>query len=319
MKDRVIQISIQGYGRRMLGYLTEMYPIPSRLAISALLYLSFVLLLGKVNGHQPALLSGFTLVGIFDIFAVSLILRLMDELKDRDLDRKLFADRPLPSGRVRETDIKLSLFIACLTYVLVNSLTGVALVSALAVLGYTFLMFTYFFMPVSWHKHLLVNLATHNPVVPIILAHISVLFSVQRGLQPTDIAWSPTLTLIGMFWTLFLSWEIARKIRYRHEETEYVTYSRILGRVGAVAMAVAIQTLGFAAANYFFVTLDLTVCFPLLLSVGYVYLICQYVRFLRGTLSAGIDLRGAAEVYAVNTMAAVVIELLIIPVVYHVS
>jgi 4-hydroxybenzoate polyprenyltransferase len=319
MRLKTIQIRNQGFGRRMAGYLAEMYPIPSRLTISVLLYLSFVTLLGRVNGRQPDIFSTVTLTGIFDVFAISLILRLMDELKDRELDGRLFADRPLPSGRVRETDIKLSLLLACLTYVIVNIPFGLAFSSALGLLGYTFLMFRYFFMPPSWHKHLLVNLATHNPVVPLMLLHLTVLFAVQSGLRLDDIARTPTLLLIGMFWTLFLSWEIARKIRYRHEETEYITYSKILGRIGAALTSFTVQAAGYAIGFYFFLALKLTPVFPVLLTIGFAYLIAQYARFLRGTLPAGIELRRAAEIYAANFMAATVTETLIIPVVRHVS
>ena len=53
--------------------------------------------------------SPYLLLGVWSYFAVPLMLRLMDELKDADIDRELFPDRPLPSGRVLESDIKRSL------------------------------------------------------------------------------------------------------------------------------------------------------------------------------------------------------------------
>ena len=119
---------------------------------------------------------------------MALILRLMDELKDRETDRELFSDRPVPSGRVLESDIRASLVTVIVLFIGANLWAGAALWTAVCVLGYALLMFRYFFVPRILRKYLLLNLATHNPVIPILLLYVVVLFSTEQGILDTPLA-----------------------------------------------------------------------------------------------------------------------------------
>lgn len=297
-----------GYIHRMKVYLAEMFPIPVRLIYSILLYCSFALFLQRIHGVNSSLVSHYTIVGILSVFLVLFILRLMDELKDMDIDRELFKERPLPSGKVFETDITISLALAILFYVAANLLVGKAFWMALIVLVYLLLMFRYFFIPSILRKYLLLNLATHNPIIPISLLYVVSVFATENGIAAARLEWSSILLFIGMYWMISFAWEISRKIRSRDEENAYVTYSQILGRFGAVLIAASAQSLAFGIGLYFYTTLSLSWVFLTIMIVGYAFAIFGHVRFLISPNPRTSKLKPFAERFAILVILANAIE-----------
>ena len=287
----------QGFAGRMRVYLAEMYPVPQRLFFAAVFYTSFASFLTSIHGIKVSLLTTYTLTGIWSIFAFMLTLRLMDELKDLEIDRQLFSDRPVPSGRVLETDIAASLTAVIALFILANLWTGRALWMALVLLAYSLLMFRYFFIPGILRKYLLLNLITHNPVTAILLGYVVVLFSVEHGLALSSIDWPRTVLLILMYWSVLFAWEISRKIRAPEEENAYVTYSQILTPAGAVAVALGAQTIAFAIGIYLYRVLPISWLFPAIFTAGYARTVTAYVRFLRTPNPATSKLKPYAEQY----------------------
>jgi hypothetical protein len=297
-------VAERGFAGRMRVYLGEMYPVPLRLATSALLYLSFVTFLARIQGMQLSLLSFHTISGILGIFLFGLILRLMDELKDREIDRELFRERPLPSGRVLESDIRVSLAVVIGSYLLVNAWMGKAFVMALILLCYSLLMFKFFFIPRVLKRYLLLNLLTHNPVVPLMHLYIVCVFSAEHHLSLRQIDWPPTLLLVAMFWAMFFAWEIARKIRSSGEENAYVTYSQILGRLGAVLLAGGAQTVNFAIGLYLYRILSLSTAFPAIMAIGYGRAVWAHGRFILNPTPVTSKLKPFAEQYVMAVLLA---------------
>lgn len=282
---------------RMYIYLAEMYPVPVRVISSVLLYISFTAFLGSVHGVEVAVISPFTFVGSWSLFALMLILRLMDELKDKEIDRDLFSDRPLPSGRVSESDIGFTLVVMIGLLLGVNVWVGKAFWAAVFLVAYSSLMFRYFFVPEILRENLLLNLATHNPIIPITFLYVLILFCVEHDLTINDVKWLNTILLMGMYWAVFLAWEIARKIRCREEENEYVTYSRILGLVGATLATAGTQTIGLAIGVYFYWSLSLSHLFLGTLLAGYALTLSGHLRFLLNPTPVTSKLRPFAEGY----------------------
>jgi len=295
----------RGFEKRMGIYLAEMYPLGSRLGAAALLYLAFTIMLARIHGLSLTRLSVWTAIGTWDVFAILLILRLMDELKDRDVDRRLFPHRPLPSGGVREGDIAFSLGLVNILYVAANIPAGRAFWTAAGLLAYALLMFHYFFVPGRMRRLLLLNLATHNPFIPLLLLHLIVLFAVQMDLPLRAVRWMPALLLVAMFWPMSFAWEISRKIRSREEENDYVTYSRILGRPGAVALAAGAQTLTFGLAVYLFRSLSMSGIFLGLAAAGYALVLWGHARFLLQPCPRTSRLKPYAQIYIIMVLAAV--------------
>jgi 4-hydroxybenzoate polyprenyltransferase len=289
----------------MRVYFREMFPPAPRLGSAALLYASFTVLLARIHGVPMPLASPLALLGVWNVFALLLVLRLMDELKDRDVDLALFKERPVPSGRVRESDIKASLAVLVILYLGANAATRPTFLAAAVVLGYAFLMFKYFFFPDYFRAHLLPNLASHNPIVALLFLQIVVLFSVQTGLGLRDIEWLPVLLAVAMNWAMFLAWEISRKIRAREEENAYVTYSRIFGRAGATAITGGAQTVTLLLGFHFSAELELAWVSPVLLAAGYLVTAGALLRFAVKPNRVTSKLRPFAEAYIFSVLLAI--------------
>lgn len=298
----MLQLPKEGYLTRMKIYLAEMYPVPVRAVTSVLLYMSFTACLGKVHGMQVRLVSPFTFVGSWSIFVLMLILRLMDELKDKEIDRDLFRDRPLPSNRVLESDIWFSLVVLVASFLWVNLWADKAFWVAVIVLAYSGLMFRYFFMPEILRENLLLSLATHNPIVPIMFLYLLTLFSVEYDLMSKDVNWLDSLLVIGMYWAAFLAWEISRKIRCREAENEYVTYSKLFGRVGAILTAAGTQAIVLVIACHFYWSLSLSSLYLGTLLLGYGLTIWGHLRFLVNPNPMTSQLRPFAERYILTIL-----------------
>ena len=304
----MIGLPEKGYFRRMRIYLKEMYPPGQRFISAAICYVGFVALVGRIHSLSLSLLSPYTLLGIWNIFALLLILRLMDELKDRDIDLELFKERPVPSGRVLESDISFSLVSMIIIYLAANIWVGKVFWMAVAVLAYALLMFKYFFIPRILRKYLLLNLATHNPIVALMLFHVVILFSSQYSLSLKRFDWTSLLLQVALFWAMFFAWEIGRKIRSKEEENEYVTYSQIFGRKGAVLVTGGAQTITFIIALYFLRMLTLSWVFIVILATGYVVTMWAHLRFVFKPNPVTSKLQSFGERYIVSVLVAFIID-----------
>jgi 4-hydroxybenzoate polyprenyltransferase len=287
---------------RLRIYFAEMYPLPLRVTTAALLGASFTRLLARAHGSPFVTASAETARAAAAVFIFALVLRLMDELKDRDLDRALFPSRPLPSGRVRVSDIVACLGLAVLAWIALHVGSGAAALSAAAVLAYALLMFRWFFAPGWMRPRLLATLATHTPVVPLMLLHLAVLFATSgasgRPLRPAVVA-----LLVGQYWGAVFAWEIARKIHAPEEEDDYVTYSRVLGRGGAVALAAAAQSVSVVAGVALTIGAGLRPAALVVLLGGLAPCGFAFARFLLRPVPAHSRLRPFAEAFSLSTCA----------------
>ena len=306
-----------GYFLRMRIYLAEMYPIPRQLLVAALLYTSIAAFMRSTNQIRTPGIPLFTFVGIWSLFAVALMIRLMDELKDREIDSRLFGARPLPSGRVLESDIRFSLVVVILLYIAANALLGRALCAAFVVLGYSLLMFKHFFLPRVLRENLLLTLATHNLFVPIVYLYVLALFAIENRLTFTALKWPLPLLLVAMYWAMSFAWEIARKIRAPGEETAYVTYSQIFGPTGAVLIACGAQTVSFAIGLYLYRNLSLSPLFLSLLVAGYGAALWGYARFILSPSPLTSNLRPLAEIFIICVLIGGVTDHALLPAVFR--
>jgi len=263
----------------MRVYFSEMFPISQHGLLALLTYMNIAVFARWVEKQSSPIASWYTLLGIWSFFDLWLILRLMDELKDEDIDRRLFPDRPLPSGRVFSSDIKMTLAGAILLYLMTHLFAGPAVWSALFVLGYSWLMYKRFFSPGALRQSLILTLVTHNPIVPLMLAQGFAIFAAEHRLAFKDLPWSLIIPFIVMLWSPFLGWELARKIRSAEEETDYVTYSRLFGYMGAVMLAAAIQSIALVIGLYFWNRFSLSWVYVGILIFGLGLNVFGYVRF----------------------------------------
>lgn len=298
-------LALTGFPRRMGIYLAEMYPVFQRLALAALIYGALAVFAGRVHGAPPGFLTASGAIAVASIFAMHLIVRLMDELKDKDIDARLFPDRPLPSGRVLESDIVIALTLVIALYVVGNLWSGAAVWMALAVLGYALLMFRYFFMPAILKDSLPLTVATHNPLFPLIFVYGFAVFAGESGIAFTALAWGPVTLFILMVWAMVLGWEVARKIRAPgREDANYVTYSGLVGRTSSVALTAALQAAALVIGIWFWLAYSLHWFYPVIHAAGFALVAWRHIQFLGDPERYETALRPTAEAYIFVVLAA---------------
>ncbi|MFQ6096668.1 MAG: hypothetical protein ACE5O2_03010 [Armatimonadota bacterium] len=236
-----------GLPRRLGVYFRVMFPLHTAVPAALVIYYSFYLLLVETYGVEAPVRAA-TLFGLATVFLSMLLWRLLDELKDQAVDPRFFPDRPLVTGRVRYSDIRLLALGSILAVVLLNLSKGPA----------TDVYFVYFVLFVlSWQWWLFPNLiannvwlvfATHQTLVPVLFFYVWSVFAFNTGLDAEP---GKAVALSLIYWIPFFAWEIGRKIRAPDEETEYMTYTKRWGtRRAPVVAAGAILGAGAAMAAF---------------------------------------------------------------------
>ena len=212
--------------KRMHIYTKERYPLLPRLLLGLIVFLEihFIILLNE--GVTSFRLGVQELTGVYTVFAFLLWLRIADDLKDHETDKKLFPDRPLARGAVEKKDVMILCVVAELIAVVLNMLFMNNRIFFGILYLYGYLMSQWFFQRSVIQPSLPLALVTHNPVQMFINLYIISFTVIKYGLRPF------TLTTCMTLWTLYfpaLIWEISRKIRAPKDETEYTTYSKLFG------------------------------------------------------------------------------------------
>lgn len=216
--------------KRLHIYFKEMYPIIPRLLLGFLVFgeIHFIILLN--HGVTWADISGK--IGIqeivcgFTVFSFLCWLRIADDFKDYELDCRLFAHRPLPSGRVKKKDLAIFVAILIAFTLVINFIFMNNFLFCFILYTYGSLMAVWFFQKHKIASSLPLALVTHNPVQLFINVYIISFTIIKYDLPIFD------LTNFMACFTLYfpaLIWEVSRKIRAPKDETEYTTYSKLFG------------------------------------------------------------------------------------------
>ena len=212
--------------KRLYIYYKERYPFLARLVLGIIVFceIYFIVLLNK--GVTKFDLGIQEIVGGYTIFAFLLWLRVADDLKDYETDKKLFPDRPLPSGRTKKSDIVISCVIVQVIAFILNFLFMNNIVFFLILYAYGYLMSKWFFQRAKIQPSLPLALITHNPVQMIVNLYIISFTVIKYNLD-----WINITTICTLFTLYFpaLIWEISRKIKNPKKENDYTTYSKLFG------------------------------------------------------------------------------------------
>lgn len=212
--------------KRLNIYFKEMYPILPRLILGFIVWSEIYFIVTLNHGVNNFQFGYEELIGGFTIFSFLCWLRIADDFKDYELDCRLFADRPLPSGRVTKRDLKIFISILITITVLLNIIFMRNWIFCIILYTYGSLMAVWFFQKHKIAKSLPLALVTHNPVQLILNIYVISFVIMKYELPIIDI------TNVFAVFTLYfpaLIWEVTRKIRAPKDETEYVTYSKLFG------------------------------------------------------------------------------------------
>ena len=220
--------------KRLRIYCKEMYPILPRLGLGYLIAgeIYFIVLLNHGVTWPTIWASICARHGIqelilgFTVFSFLFWLRIADDFKDYELDCRLFAHRPLPSGRVTKKDLRIFLCILIPVTLALNFIFMKNRWFCAILYTYGSLMAIWFFQKYKIQKSLPLALVTHNPVQFIMNVYIISFAVIQYKIRAVDL-----INVFACFTLYFpaLYWEVSRKIRAPQDETEYVTYSKLFG------------------------------------------------------------------------------------------
>ncbi len=212
--------------KRLRIYFKERYPIIARFVLGCIVFLEihFIILLNNnITSFQIGIQE---VVGAYTVFAFLMWLRVADDLKDYETDKRLFPDRPLPSGRVYKKDIVIICIIVQAVAVVLNILFMNNLPFFCLLYAYGYLMSKWFFKKKVIQPSLPLALVTHNPVQMFVNIYIISFTVIKYDCEPI------TLITVMALWTLYfpaLIWEVSRKIKAPKDENDYTTYSKLFG------------------------------------------------------------------------------------------
>jgi len=280
--------------KRLRIYIKEMFPLNVYVPFAFLNHYILFFTVQIFLGHEKAILSLYSLNGVVTIVGFMLIMRILDELKDVEVDTKLFAHRPFPRGAVKKKDLLVLLTSTFLIVVLVNSYRSYTLPFFLICVGYGLLTFKWFFIPKLMKEKLLLALVSHQP-----LTYLINIYVVSTAMVQTRIfVWSKDMYLLAfLFFVPVLGWEISRKIKPPGDENEYVTYSKTLGFKGSVVFCYLIHLAFSVGLIWLGLELELSYwhgIIQLVIILGITYI---HFNFLLRPIAANNHLKKTSEVH----------------------
>lgn len=210
--------------RRFWQYQWERFPIVVVMLTSITVLGSTAAVTSKFLGWRH-LVTGFIILVLFPLH-----MRLFDELKDYEHDRKYYPQRPIPRGLISLEELKKILWIIITIEVFINLFWGVdILVALLVALGYSALAAKEFFISEWLRTHFFTYLVMHQLQLAFVLPYIYILFAAEVNLNNHLIVAHFFMVSLLLF---LLEW--VRKMRREEDEVaSRDTYSARLGRVGA--------------------------------------------------------------------------------------
>lgn len=219
-----------GFLKRVEAYAKEQLEPVSRLFLSLIVCL-FIYLVIKLDFVLP----GFTwhfLVPAFSTFFLLLYYRISDEFKDAKTDEKFFPDRPIPSGRLFLSDLKILLVVVSVLGYALNVIYPDARTEYIVAFLFTVAMGKWFFLESIISKNRLIAFFTHAPIGIFLYWYAETYI-----LNAYNVSWdtSEKLSLIGFIVLPGITWEILRKTYLPQDEMPgYQIYSTMLGFKGSL-------------------------------------------------------------------------------------
>lgn len=229
-----------------LVYLKERFPPQQFLLLSGLLAaVTAACLQPPLSGRlawPPALAAALAL--LFFLFR----LRLFDELKDYEHDRKYYPDRPLHRGLVTVAGIKRLIVLTLAAEVFIAARAGLApFLFFAASLCYSLLMFKEFFAPQWLRGRFTLYIVSHELLALPLFLYAAALQVPAARLYAEPRAWAVALFLGCQLFFL----EIARKMRPPEaENAARDTYTAQYGVPGACALLAAVAAASLALGGY---------------------------------------------------------------------
>ena len=167
------------------------------------------------------------LAAFISSFVLFFLLRVADEFKDFEEDKKYRSYRPIPRGLVTLNELAIVAFVlAVIQFILTIYTSPDNLLLLILLWSYFLLMSREFFVPVWLKQHLFIYMLSHMLIMAMLVLHIS---SFQWQQSPLNIL-QPISLFMMLSYVNGMILEIGRKLRAPSEEEFGVeTYSSLWG------------------------------------------------------------------------------------------
>jgi hypothetical protein len=230
------------FSARFMAWVHERFPLPHAV-LFFVLYGTAAVVGRALTGTGVVSLGLPDLAGFFAAWSFFLMLRVFDEHKDFELDLSNHPERVLQRGLITRKHLKVAASLAIIIQ-LGASLsfdggTGPVTCWWLLVIGWSGLMAKEFFCGAWLERRLLLYAVSHMVVMPMALLWMAQIGAGSAALPPA------IGLLAAMSFCSGAAFEVTRKCRGPEEERPTVdSYSKVLGRRGAVATIVVLLGLG---------------------------------------------------------------------------
>ncbi len=289
--------------KRIGIYLKEMFPFSAMFG-TILTGVAIQLVYLRLYGFEDMLSARMLIPGLIMMF-INLLIRVMDEFKDYQDDLTNFPERPLPSGRVKHGDLKTLGIFCVLMVIFLSSTSKSLLIWSIFTLCYTGLMLKWFFIEERMRKSLPLAFFSHHPIV--FLNFIFLILACQE-IEPS-VGWDKAYLILPLCF-IFTNWEIMRKVRMPKDETQYTTYSKILGTRRAIFICLILQLIFIGSALAILLNLAMPVLLIGLYCVVQLFLLYPTINFFVG-LTANKPLKVTAERQILSIIVSMVIAVLV--------
>ncbi len=233
-------------GARLWRYQRERFPLAAYLPMVAVFGASAAAYSRLARGAPGWIPWDRYGVGAFTALVFFAGLRILDEHKDREADRRFRPELPVPRGLVSLAELRRVGIAALAAALALNVLVAPALLLPFAlVAGWAALMTREFFIPEWLRARPALYLVSHMLIMPLIDLYTTGLDWLAAGAEPP-----PALALfLGLTFLNGVVVEIGRKIRVPGEEREGVdTYTKAWGSRAAPAVWLGVLVLTAATA-----------------------------------------------------------------------
>lgn len=302
------RIHVKSRPLRIWRYLLVMFP-PHFMVLSgvAKFYAVYFSLQALAN-EETISITLASIAGAFSIVLFSLLMRIYDELKDAEADIRLgragdprYKNRPIVTGAVTIEDLVVLRWVTTAVLVFINAPLLNAPWAEWPLIGFavlflvTWLSFKWFFWP-AISKHLLLAFLTHNPISLFFGGYIIAVYAGDYGINSIN-TWALLLMLV--FWAPLAAWETSRKIRAPEDETDYQTYSKVLGWKLVPFIPIAFIVLGTTSAILLAIQMQLSWYFPAIVVAASLIPVYRCVAFRLSPSQKTANIQPFVEAYAV--------------------
>ena len=299
---------------RLLRYVSMMFPARSHLPQGLALFATIYGTLQALAGIEPLRFGWSSVLGAVTVVIALLIVRLYDDVRDAPADLALgrsgdprYSGRPTVTGLVSLREVRwlvaaLSLILIALNLAWGGPRTRVAVLMGF---GITWLAFHWFYLPVRGNAIPLATLA-RKALTIVVTGYVLAVFADEW--DPARVSpWTWLLLLAPCFEVA--AWEVSRKIRAPGDETEYHTYSRLLGPRRAALLALGFLALALLCLLPVAWAVGLRGVYPAML-LGAALITCvAFARFMRRPSRERADLRPYTELFGAVANAGLLVTL----------